>query len=329
MRILFEKYPIGIVVCILWSIFLVPATLFDINNLIIIILGLPFILFIPGYIMMFVLFPSKKNEGGIDNLERMALSFGLSIAVVPLIGLALNYTPWGIRLEPILLMLFSLIIAGGIIGIYRWLRLAPNKRFVISIDLSIPKHGNFSDKIVTILLAASLIATIIIIIFIISFPIPGEKFSELYLLDEYGGTNDYPKNLTLGKNASVVIGIVNHEYRKVNYTVEIWLVNQTFINNDSTNESEILYNHMWFMGKIPVALNYNSINYQETWKPQWEYNFSFNISKEGNFKLVFLLYKTFTTDYMFNVDYKELALYKVDEEFGNADLKTHLWVNVK
>ena len=60
--------------------------------------ALPMILFVPGYVLIAALFPSNRE---IDGIERVALSFGLSIAVVPLIGLALNYTPFGIRLDPI------------------------------------------------------------------------------------------------------------------------------------------------------------------------------------------------------------------------------------
>ena len=55
------------------------------------ILGLFLILFIPGYSLIAALFPKKDD---LDGIERAALSFGLSIAVTPLIGLALNYTPW-------------------------------------------------------------------------------------------------------------------------------------------------------------------------------------------------------------------------------------------
>ena len=70
-----------------------------------IIVGFPLVLFLPGYSLICVLFP-KKNE--MDGIERIALSIGLSIAVVIIIGLALNYTPWGIRLGPILLAISSL-----------------------------------------------------------------------------------------------------------------------------------------------------------------------------------------------------------------------------
>jgi uncharacterized membrane protein len=66
------------------------------------VLGLPMVLFLPGYALIAALFPGKDD---LDGIERLALSLGLSIAVVPLIGLGLNYTPWGIRLIPILVSL--------------------------------------------------------------------------------------------------------------------------------------------------------------------------------------------------------------------------------
>ena len=72
------------------------------------VLGTLFVLFIPGYTLIEALYPDEKN---LSPLERLALSIGLSLAIVPLIGLILNYTPWGIRLEPILVSqtLFTLI----------------------------------------------------------------------------------------------------------------------------------------------------------------------------------------------------------------------------
>ena len=58
-----------------------------------IVLGLPFVLFFPGYVLNLALFPRKEGMGGI---ERVVLSFGLSIAVVPLIG-SLTTPPWEIQ----------------------------------------------------------------------------------------------------------------------------------------------------------------------------------------------------------------------------------------
>ena len=74
------------------------------------------VLFIPGYALIEALYPKKED---LDGLERLALSIGLSLALVPLVGLLLNYTPWGIRLDPIVVSLSSLDIALILIGAYR------------------------------------------------------------------------------------------------------------------------------------------------------------------------------------------------------------------
>ena len=80
------------------------------------IIGSIFVLYLPGFVTVQALFPEGKE---LDNIERLALAIGLSLAITPLIGLLLNYTPWGIRLNPILaaLSLFTLSLAAT--GTYR------------------------------------------------------------------------------------------------------------------------------------------------------------------------------------------------------------------
>jgi uncharacterized membrane protein len=73
------------------------------------------VLFLPGYSLIKTLFPTRE----IDNIERTALSIGMSLALVPLVGLLLNYTPWGIRLTPITVSLLSLTIILSIAGLFR------------------------------------------------------------------------------------------------------------------------------------------------------------------------------------------------------------------
>jgi len=84
------------------TVLAVAAVLFtpDLFPLVIIrwLLGSILVLFLPGYALMQLLFP-KASE--MDSLERFALDIGLSLALVPLIGLILNYTPWGIRFIPV------------------------------------------------------------------------------------------------------------------------------------------------------------------------------------------------------------------------------------
>ena len=84
------------------------------------VLGTIFILWLPGYAFIKALFPQNlpfvkaiarsldTSEKDLDTIERIALSLGMSLALVPIVGLLLNYTPWGIRLTPIVLSLLAL-----------------------------------------------------------------------------------------------------------------------------------------------------------------------------------------------------------------------------
>jgi hypothetical protein len=80
------------------------------------VLGSLFVLFIPGYVTVEALFPKGRE---LDTIERFALSVGLSLALVPLVGLLLNYTPWGIRLNPIVVSLTILTVGLAMVALAR------------------------------------------------------------------------------------------------------------------------------------------------------------------------------------------------------------------
>ena len=65
------------------------------------------VLFLPGFSLVELLYAKRKE---LDDLTRLALSIGLSLAIVPLDGLVLNYTPFGIRLLPVAISLAGLTI---------------------------------------------------------------------------------------------------------------------------------------------------------------------------------------------------------------------------
>lgn len=85
------------------------------------IVGSVFVLFIPGYVAVAALFPKGRE---LDGIERFALSIGLSLALVPMIGLLLNFTPWGIRLLPIVISLVVLTMALATVGLFRQYRMS-------------------------------------------------------------------------------------------------------------------------------------------------------------------------------------------------------------
>ncbi|MGD9130329.1 MAG: DUF1616 domain-containing protein [Candidatus Bathyarchaeota archaeon] len=79
------------------------------------VLGAIFVVFLPGYSLIKALFPEKN----LDTIERIVLSLGMSLALVPVTGLMLNYTPWGIRTIPITLSLLTLTIIFATVAIIR------------------------------------------------------------------------------------------------------------------------------------------------------------------------------------------------------------------
>ncbi|RLC66474.1 MAG: hypothetical protein DRI52_12005 [Chloroflexi bacterium] len=96
--------------------------------------------------------------------------------------------------------------------------------------------------------------------------------------------------------------------------------------NNGRIHGSIWYNsgnvtNMWFMNKIEVRLNSTSIDIEGEWKPQWEYNYSFNITKKGHFKIAFLLFKSKTEDFVIGNDYAGEA-----DRISRAYRECHLWV---
>jgi len=80
------------------------------------VFGSGFVLFIPGYVAAEALFPKVSD---LSSIEHFALSIGLSLALVTLVGFLLNYTPWGISLLPIVVSLTTLTVALGTVALVR------------------------------------------------------------------------------------------------------------------------------------------------------------------------------------------------------------------
>jgi uncharacterized membrane protein len=70
-------------------------------------MGSIFVLFLPGYSLLRALLPDRE----MDDIERIALSIGISLAIVPMTLLLINYTPWSISEKTITISLLLLTIA--------------------------------------------------------------------------------------------------------------------------------------------------------------------------------------------------------------------------
>ena len=183
-------------------------------------LSLPFAFFFPGYALLSTLFPRRDN---LDSVERLALSFGLSIAIVPLIGLILNSTPWGIKLYPILISIGLFIIVASAIAYYRQWKLPEADRLHFAFSIHLPHWSGMTilDKALSVSLIVAILAAIGCLGYVIATPKQGEKFTEFYILSVEGKADGYPHDAIAGQPVYLIMGIVNHEYQPVSYRVEI------------------------------------------------------------------------------------------------------------
>jgi uncharacterized membrane protein len=193
-----------------------------------IVLGIPFLIFFPGYALMVAIFPAK---GRLSGLERIILSLALSISVVPLIGLILNYT-WEIKLVPVISSTALFVVITSIIAWLRQANLAKQER--LGSELLITKlvwrriiGERVWDKVIVFTLVAALLGAFGILGYVIASPRFSETYTEFYILGQGGKAADYSSELWVGKEQILLLGIVNHEGREISYRVVVTLDGKT------------------------------------------------------------------------------------------------------
>jgi uncharacterized membrane protein len=120
------------------------------------------------------------------------------------------------------------------------------------------------DKALSIVLAFSILAAIGILAYTLATHGVREKFTEFYLLDSQGMTEDYPQKLLAGQPGEVILAIRNHEQQDTYYYVEVRL--------DGTETQRI--------GPIRLAH-----------EKGWEGDVTFVPTKAGKQRVEFQLYK--------------------------------------
>jgi uncharacterized membrane protein len=227
------------------------------------------------------------EQSGIDGIERIALSFGLSIAIVPLIGLGLNFTPWGIRLAPIVLAVSAFTLGSVAVAAVRRQQLSPDERFSVPYQAWIEtgraelfEPATRTDAALNIVLVLSVLLAVGSVGYAVAVPTQGEQFTEFYLLTENTEqelvADNYPEEIERGTQAAVIVGIENNEYELKNYTVVVQLQEVEQIGNQTnvTSRQEL--------DRFRTTLAHN-----ETYREQH----SFTPTRTGaNLRVKYLLY---------------------------------------
>jgi len=278
-----RETPYDLLLCVGLALLLVALIAFFPDSLARQILGLVFVLFLPGYAATAALFPENDQ---IDGIERTALSFGLSIAIVPLIGLALNFTPWGIRLDPIMASVSGFILLASAIGWYRRSRLPVDERFAIVVDFKMDFRGMpMVDKLLTIGIVVMLVASVVVLAWAITTPRTGERFTQLAILGPGGMATDYPRDLTVGQQGTVLLSVKSFEHQPMNYSLVIVLTTaadgnfEIAENSIDWDQSHALTPH------VAIAQNFSLVHLD-----YYNQTFNFTVTAPGTWKLQFLLF---------------------------------------
>lgn len=200
------------------------------------VFGILFVLLFPGYVLTSALFPRMTSLTG---LERLALTLGLSLAVVALGGLGLNYTPWGINVYPVTVSLLAFVVAFTAVAWYRRQRMSPEERFALLNGLRLPSAGagwngqSPLSRVLTLGVVLSAVVALGMTGYLIAAPKPGESFTEFYILGSSGKADGYPKMMILGETTGVTVWIVNREFQRATYRLEVTADGQTIKTVDS------------------------------------------------------------------------------------------------
>ncbi|HUL62342.1 MAG TPA: DUF1616 domain-containing protein [Methanocella sp.] len=192
------------------------------------LLALVLMFFLSGYAVTAALFPRKSD---VDGLERAGLALGLSVGMAGLIALGMNYTPFGIRLDPVIAGVTIITASCAFIANKRRRALPVEERFSIGFvgrlreasgRLFPARRGRLYNALVLILLVSAA-GSICLAAYAVAFPHNGERYSGLYVLGPDGTMENYPELFVRGEQKPVVVGVQNYEGRTTTYDLLITL----------------------------------------------------------------------------------------------------------
>ena len=282
-------------------------------------LVLPLVLFVPGYALVALTFPERygsrsasvesdrnplrqwtADQQGLPPLGRFTLSVGVSIVLIPLTVLVMNFVT-GIYLTPVLLAVSAEVVAFAALALLARQRLPAEERFtshpgaLFGRATTAPGAGRGSNlgtsesspslltRPLGLLLVVSIVALVGSVAFAAALPMAGipapqsTDFSEFYLTTQtddgdYVMTN-LPHEFSTGQTRPVYVTISNQEGETTEYTVVAQL--QNVQNGDVTGQRTI--------GTFSRQVGANeTVHIKHDLQPQ---------ATGSNLRVVYLLYK--------------------------------------
>ncbi len=196
---------IGAVLAILISLGLPEASPFRIPS------GLLLSLVLPGYAVTTAAFPGRSFSRG----ERVLFTFGLSLAIAVLSGIALNWSPWRLNTASFTLFLGGVTLLACSVALVRRIRLAPWEQVadLAALENNFSQPLRFSPMQWLTFGAAGLIAFVAVATAVVEAQRnPASDVLQLWMVPTQA--DSAPKN-------TVRVGVRNFEYANADYRLQL------------------------------------------------------------------------------------------------------------
>ena len=278
MRIHFQAVP--------WDLYVALAYAVIVTSLLVAIgvgnpLGLLLVIVVPGYLAMAALLPANE---AVDGVLRIALSLGLSLALVAFVGLVLNVSPWGITFisEAISLLAASALLAAA--AYWRRMALPAAERLELTINLRWARWSEYGriEKLLAIALAIIVAVTLPLFVLSLTHPPPAQPYTELYLLGPSGNFTGIPSRLNISQAATVEVVVTNHVGISVDYTLAVDLLGIESRFNATSGANDIV---------VVNETSWSWFNFTLGDGGSWSRQYTFSIPSAGTWWVAFDLFR--------------------------------------
>jgi uncharacterized membrane protein len=182
--------------------------------------GLAAVLFLPGYALSIALFPDRE----FDAPERGGLAFGLSLALVAILGIPVLWDPLRFEYLPLIGLPLATV---AFCLVAEWRRRAGHSSpMPAPASVEVPRTGarlrGVPFPLVTLLAIVTLGgATVAYVLF------PSAPATEFYTVESEGLTQDRPRRMTAGEESALDIGIVHGAATSETYRVGVMIGSET------------------------------------------------------------------------------------------------------
>jgi len=207
------------------------------------ILAMPLLFFAPGYALVATIYLRcadcdrdvvsdreriADTDTGLHVIERVFLSIGMSVAVLPILGVVTWATVGGVSTDIVLFGVSTFTLGAIAVATFRRTSLNADEQFCIRPSRGVSRFRNWlvgpltRETAVNVLLVGAVVLSVTTLMFAFLVPVAGESYTSTMLVTEQDGefvANSYPTNFTTGESETLTLALSNHEGETTSYTV--------------------------------------------------------------------------------------------------------------